>query len=181
MRKQYDALNADPQTAKERDELFKKTGFKGSYSLQQVPGHERVCQSAVDGMHTLADFVKSLTTVISGQMSQKAKRHEELYRHTSHSSHNEVGSTNRTRPGQKRPAPRDKQPNSQKSAKRRKHDSQMTTHAKGPWELDKAGIRIADQRACSITYPPSCSLRPDPYFSSPRSLNKMEMLIKVYM
>ena len=49
----------------------------------------------------------------------------------------------------------------------------------GPWELNKSDINLADQRANSIRYTPTSSLKPASYFTNSNLLCKMEMDIKV--
>lgn len=67
----YDSLTV----ASHRKALLKETGFQWKYGLQARCGHERVTQTVPDGMHTLADVIKNLLTVMCG-IPPKARLYE---------------------------------------------------------------------------------------------------------
>jgi len=46
--------------------LAKSTGCKGSYSLMNLPGHDRVSQTVPDAMHTVKDCVEKLVYLVIG-------------------------------------------------------------------------------------------------------------------
>ncbi len=71
-REHYDMLNVKSHKV----QYLKATGFQGAYALQGVPGHERVTQTVTDGMHTPADVLKNIVTLITGKADESVKRHE---------------------------------------------------------------------------------------------------------
>ena len=46
--------------------IAKSTGCKGSYSLMNLPGHDRVRQTVPDAMHTVKDCVEKLVFLVIG-------------------------------------------------------------------------------------------------------------------
>jgi len=47
--------------------IAKSTGCKGSYSLMNLPGHDRVSQTVPDAMHTVKDCIEKLVYLIIGK------------------------------------------------------------------------------------------------------------------
>ena len=151
MRKQYDSLPNANQKRKHQ----KQTGFSGEYVFQNLPGHERITQSNPDGMHCLADSIKTVFNTVIGKLCPKGKLYELSLGRLSNDQSPPPNKKQRTEPG-----------------------SRAGNLACGPWELDPVAISISDERALRIKYPPQSSLSGLPYFSNPAHLSKMEMIIK---
>ncbi len=182
-RSEYDTL----QRVTHRKSKLKETGFMGHYVLERLPGHIRQSQSVADGMHTCADVISNMHKVISGQLDEKVIRYEmEIGRISMPANTASASSNASTIPKQNSSNQRVKSKNKKrgKTGNKRapKKCAQVSADVqiqKGPWELDKTSISLADIRAQSIDYPYSSPLRAGPFFSNPGSLDKMHLNIKV--
>lgn len=67
-------------TAKEAKVIAQETGCKGSYALQQLPGHDRILNTPVDPMHLIKNLGEHVVNLISGASDSPKVRAEEKAR-----------------------------------------------------------------------------------------------------
>ena len=57
---------AAARTKSEEDKVLQETGCKGSYSLRQLPTHDRYLNTPVEPMHVIKNVSERLVKLVSG-------------------------------------------------------------------------------------------------------------------
>ena len=68
---------AAARTKREEDKVLQETGCKGSYSLQQLPTHDRYLNTPVEPMHVIKNVSERLVKLVSGVSDSSKVRAEE--------------------------------------------------------------------------------------------------------
>ena len=168
LRERYDQLpNKNQKLAHQ-----KETGLKGQYSFMRLPYHYRRDQMQPDGMHTIADIIGNVLSMISGKDDGKKVRdcEEEMGR---------FPDTWTVKPKEPEVCLRKRKTSSEDENQRPAKSQRLETTPTdiplppAPWKLDKNGLITADQRAESLTYPDGYDYHPDKHFSKQWTLRTM--------